>query len=129
MQKAILVARLLLGLIFTVFSLNYFVPFLPMPEMTESAGSFMGALAATGYMLPVVKSVELVAGVFLLLGVLVPLALTLLAPVVVNIVLVHLFLDPSGLPMGLLIVVLGLFLAYSYRGSFAGVLTFRADPG
>ena len=129
MQKAALIARLLLGLIFTVFSFNYFVPFLPMPEMSEPAGAFMGALAATGYMLPLIKSVELVTGVLLLLGVLVPLSLTLLAPVIVNIVLFHLFLDPAGLPVGLVVLVLELFLAYAYRGSFSRVLSLRAGLG
>lgn len=128
MRKAALVARLLLGLIFTVFSLNYFVPFLPMPELSEPAGGFMGALAATGYMLPLIKSTELVGGVLLVLGVMVPLALTLLAPVVVNIALFHLLLDPAGLPLGLLVLALEVFLAYAYRSSFAAVLSFKRSP-
>ena len=94
MQKVVLVARLLLGLVFTVFGLNVFVQFLPAPEMSEAAGSFYGALLGSGYLVPLLGATKLTAGIFLLAGILVPLALTLLAPIVVNIVLFHVFLSP-----------------------------------
>ena len=128
MSKAILVARLLLGLIFTVFSLNYFFPFLPPPEMSESAAGLWGALAGSGYMVPVMKVIELAAGVLLLGGILVPLSLTLLAPIIVNIVLFHVFLDPAGMPVGILVLVLEVFLVWAYRDAFKGVLDPRAKP-
>jgi len=128
MKKVVMVARLLLGLIFTVFSLNFFVPFLPAPEMTEAAGSFFGALLASGYLVPVLKVTELAAGILLLGGILVPLALTLLAPVVVNIVLFHVFLDPAGMPIAILVLALEVFLAWGYRDSFKSVLNPRAKP-
>ena len=88
----------------------------------------MSALVGTGYVFPVIKIIELVCGLLLLSGVLVPLALTLLAPIIVNIVLFQLMLDPANIPMGLLLVVLELFLAWAYRGSFEGVLEVRANP-
>ncbi|MCP4899326.1 MAG: DoxX family protein [bacterium] len=128
MDKVVLIARILLGLIFTVFSANYVLNFLPMPEMSEGAGQFMGALATTGYMFPVMKAVEFGAGLLLLSGVLVPLALTLLAPIIVNIVLFNVVLDIAGLPIGLLVLALELFLAWSYRGSFRGVLAMKVEP-
>ena len=122
-------AHAILGLIFTVFGLNGLLMaltgsgFIPMPEMPEKAGSFMGAMAATGYFLPVLKLVEIVGGVLLLVRRFVPLALVLLAPVIVQIVLFHLFLEPSGLPMGLILVALGGYLGFvRYRDSFRGVL-------
>ena len=62
MQKAVLGARIVLGLIFFVFGLNYFGKFLPLPELSEPAGAFMGALAASGYMFPLVKITEIVGG-------------------------------------------------------------------
>jgi uncharacterized membrane protein YphA (DoxX/SURF4 family) len=128
MQKAVMVARLLFGLVFTVFGLNVFVPFVPAPEMSEAAGSFFGALLGSGYLVPLLGVTELTAGIFLLAGILVPLALTLLAPVVVNIVLFHIFLDPVGMPIAILVLVLEVFLAWAYRDSFRGVLDLRAEP-
>ncbi len=128
MQKVVMVARLLLGLVFTVFGLNVFVGFLPAPEMSEAAGSFYGALLGSGFLVPLLGATKLTAGIFLLAGILVPLALTLLAPIVVNIVLFHVFLDPAGMPIAILVLVLEVFLAWGYRDSFKGVLDLRAKP-
>jgi uncharacterized membrane protein YphA (DoxX/SURF4 family) len=128
MQKAVIAARVILGLIFAVFAANYFLHLFELPPPNEQAGAFMGALAGTGYVFPVIKVVELVTGVLLIVGVLVPLALTLLAPIIVNIVLIHVLLDSGGLPLAILILILELFLAWAYRGSFSGVLELRAKP-
>ena len=127
MQKAVLVARILLGLIFVVFSANYVLKFIPI-QANEAGGAFLGALGATGYMWPLIKIVEFVSGALLLAGAYVPLALVLLAPVVVNIVCYHVFLDTAGMPLTILILVLQVFLAWSYRDSFKGVLEMRAKP-
>jgi uncharacterized membrane protein YphA (DoxX/SURF4 family) len=89
------VARILLGLVFLVFGLNYFVPFLPTPPMEGPAAAFAGALFATGYMFPLIKGIEVLAGALLLAGRFVPLALLLLAPIVVNIAAFHVFLTPA----------------------------------
>ncbi len=126
--KGILAARILLGLIFFVFGLNGFFHFLPQPPMSGPPAEFAGALFASGYMFPLIKGTEVLAGILLLSGRLVPLALTVLAPVVVNIVAFHLFLAPAGLGLPLLVVALGVFLAWSYRSSFAGVLRVNAQP-
>ncbi len=128
MSKAVLIARILLGLIFVVFSANYFLGLFELPPPNDAAMAFMGALADTGYMMPLVKILELVPGLMLLAGFGVPLALVLLAPIVVNIVLVHVFLDTGGLPMAIIILVLQVFLAWAYRDSFKGVLNFTAKP-
>jgi uncharacterized membrane protein YphA (DoxX/SURF4 family) len=128
MAKLPLIARLLLGLFFTIFGLNGFLNFLPQPEMTGQAGEFLGALAATGYFFPFLKATETICGVLLLVGRFVPLALTVLAPVVLNILLFHGFLAPSGIVPGLVALVLGVYLAYAYRESFRGVLDANAKP-
>ena len=121
-------ARVLLGLVFVVFGLNGFLSFIPMPPPQGTAGMFMAGLAATGYFFPLLKGTEVVVGALLLSGRYVPLALTVLAPITVNIVAMHVFLAPSGLPLALLIVAAQLLLAWSYRRSFAGVLAQRAAP-
>ncbi|MEO1082760.1 MAG: DoxX family membrane protein [Acidobacteriota bacterium] len=127
MDKAVLGARLLLGFIFTVFGINLWLGFLPQPELNEAATAFFGALSAS-YLLTFVKVTEVVGGLMLLSGRFVPLALTLLAPIVINILFFHIFLDLAGLPVALFVTALEVFLAWAYRGSFAGVLSMNARP-
>ena len=124
------VARVVLGLIFFVFGLNGFFNFLPPPEVPEAGGRFLGALMESGYLWSVIKGTEAVAGLLLLTGRFVPLALTVLAPIVVNIVLFHIFLAPGleGMVLPLLSLVLGLYLARAYGSSFRGVLYGGAQP-
>ncbi len=121
--KIDMVAQALLGLVFFVFGLNGFLEFLPMPEMGDQSGAYMGGLAAASYFFPVLKIVETVSGLLLLLRLFSPLALVLLAPVVVQILLFHLFLDPAGLPMAIVITLLEAYLGFGvYRDAFTRVL-------
>jgi uncharacterized membrane protein YphA (DoxX/SURF4 family) len=121
-------ARLLLGLVFFVFGLNGFLQFLPQPPAPEKAMAFLGALAATGYMFPLIKIVEITGGALLLSNRFVPLALAILAPNVVNIVLFHAVLAPGGLPVALFVLALEIFTAWSYRDAFASMLHARTAP-
>lgn len=124
-SKAPTAARIFLGLVFTVFGLNGFLQFLPMPEMAPEAGAFMGALGATGYMFPLIKGTEVLAGLLLLSGRFVPLAITLLAPITVNILLFHVVLAPApGLPLAL--IAAQIYLAYVHRDVFHPIL--QAQP-
>jgi uncharacterized membrane protein YphA (DoxX/SURF4 family) len=118
-------ARLFLGLVFTVFGLNFFLHFLPMPAAPPRAAAFAGALFASGYLFPLLKATEVVAGLLLLGGLFVPLALAVLAPIIINIVGFHLFLEPSGLPIPLALLAAELYLAWSYRSAFAPMLHLR----
>lgn len=121
--KLPLIARLLLGLIFTVFGLNGLMMiltgsgFIPMPPPAPEFGEAMGGLFKLGYLMPLVKVLEVVGGVLLLIGVYKRLALVLLIPIIVNIVGVHIALDPSGLPIGILITALAVYLvAVEWKG-------------
>ena len=118
-------ARLLLGLVFTVFGLNFFLHFIPTPPPPPRAGAFAGALFASGYLFPLLKTTEVVAGLLLLGGRFVPLALAVLAPIVINIVGFHLFLAPSGIALPLAVLALELYLAWTYRAAFAPMLRAR----
>ena len=120
------VARILLGLVFLVFGLNGFLQFLPAPSHPGPGGAFLGALAATGYMFPLIKGTEVLAGLLLLGRRAVPLALVLLAPIVVNILAFHAFLDPAGTPMAIAIAGLGAYLAWVHRAAY--VPLFRGGP-
>ena len=112
-------ARLLLGAIFTVFGLNGFFHFLPQPPPSGMAAVFLGGLSASGYMFPLIKGTEVIVGLLLLSNRFVPLALTVLAPVVVNIVAFHAFLAPGGMVIPLVVTSLGVYLAYTERAVFA----------
>jgi hypothetical protein len=118
----------LLGLIFLVFGLNGFLGFIPQPPIPDKAGAFAGALAATGYMFPLIKSVEVIGGAMLLSNRFVPLALALIAPNVVNIVLFHAVLAPGGLGIALLVLALEVAAAWSYRDAYASMLRARTAP-
>jgi uncharacterized membrane protein YphA (DoxX/SURF4 family) len=111
-------ARIVLGLIFTVFGLNGFLHFMPLPSPPPAAGAFLGALAATGYLFPLVTGIEVGAGLLLLAGRFVPLALVLLAPILVNIAAFHLFLAPGNYVVVGLALVAELTLAWSHRAAF-----------
>ena len=127
-NKGPLAARLLLGVVFAVFGLNKLLPFLPEPAMTGAPAQFFGALFATGYMIPLLAMTEIVGGLLLLSGRYVPLGLTLLAPVVVNIMGFHLFLVHGGLPVPLTVLALEIYLAWSNRAAFAPMLRARVSP-
>src|SRR5712691_6540428 len=121
MKYAIIIARVLLGLIFAVFGSNAFLHLIPMPPMQGQAGAFIGALISSGYIYAIAL-LQVVGGLLLLIAArFVPLGLTLLGPVIVNIVLYHLFLEPSGLAMAGLISILALFLLWVYRYKFPAI--------
>lgn len=121
-DKLALAGRLVMGVIFVVFGLNGFLQFLPMPPLPEKAMAMMGGLGASGYFFPFLKITEIVTGALLLVNKFVPLALTILAPVVLNIFLFHAFLDPSGLAMPIFLVIDLLFLAYVHRDAYSKIL-------
>lgn len=97
MDKVYLVVRYLLGLMLVVFGLNGFLNFMPMPEMSAEAGAFMGALVSTKFYFPVIKLIEILAGVAFLLNKKVALAAIMVFPVMVAAFLFHLGLDPGGI--------------------------------
>ena len=101
-----------------VFGLNGFLGFLPMPPFEGEAGAFMGALVATGYMFPLIKASEVVAGVLLLSGRALGFAGMLLAPITVNIALFHAVLAPAGIALPLVILGLMAYLGYQHRALF-----------
>src|SRR5437870_8213756 len=122
MKIAAIIARVLLGLMFVVFGSNIFLHFVPMPPLPATlAGDFSKALIQSHYIY-VVGLLQVIGGLLLLIGRYVPLGLALLGSVIVNILLFHIFLDRSGLPLAIIVAVLVLFLLWRYRTNFAGLL-------
>ncbi|HEY4380814.1 MAG TPA: hypothetical protein VGN01_10750 [Acidobacteriaceae bacterium] len=124
MKTASTVARYLLGFVFLVFGLNGFLQFLHMPPPTGTAAEFMGALFVSHYLV-VVFLLQLIPAILLLANRYVPLALVLLGPVIVNILLFHAFMAPSGLPLALIVAVLWSLVFAGVRSAFSGVFQQR----
>jgi uncharacterized membrane protein YphA (DoxX/SURF4 family) len=125
------IARILMGLMFFVFGLNGFLNFIPQPTkpMPEGAVAFSDALRQTGYMFYLVAGTQVIVGGFLLVNRFVPLALALIAPVIVNIFAFHLFLERSGMVIALVVCALEVYLAWAYRNAFRPMLAMRVAPG
>jgi hypothetical protein len=121
-------ARIVLGLPLFVNGLNGFLHFLPepAPSLPPGAMAFVGALVSSGYMLPLIAGTHLLAGSLLLANRFVPLALALLAPFLVNSLVFHGFLEPSGLPVALAFTAIEVCLAIRYRKAFQPMLAARA---
>ena len=119
------VARVLLAMPFLLFGVSYFVPFLPAPgPLPDDAATFFTGLEAAGYVMPIVKVVEIAAALALLSNRFVPLALTLLAPILVNIAAIHLILVPPP-TIALVLLALEIYLAWVHRAAFQPL--FRAE--
>jgi putative oxidoreductase len=127
MKIVILIARLLLGLVFVVFGLNGFLNFLEMgPIPSGLAGQFIGALVQSHYFW-VVAALQVAGGALLLVNRFVPFGLVLLGPVIVNIILYHVFLNLTGIAVAIVVAVLWLIVFYGHRQYFSGIFVQRTS--
>ena len=115
------IARYLLGVIFLTFGLNGFLHFIPMPPPTGIAGQFLGAIFVSRLYV-VLFLLQIVPALLLLANQYVPLALTILGAIVFNILCIHIFMAPAGLPLALLVTILWFLTAWRVRSSFASIL-------
>src|SRR5213596_4303043 len=122
MKILTIIARLLLGLGFVVFGSNAFLHFLPMPPIPQTlAGDYTRVFFASGYVY-VIGGLQVIGGLLLLIGRFVPLGLTILGAIIVNIWVFHILMAPEGLPPAIVITVLELFLVWRYRSAFVGLV-------
>ena len=126
MKIAVLIARILLGLIFVLFGLNGFLQFLHMPPPTGLQAQFLGALFVSHYYI-VIFALQLICGILLLAGRYVPLAITILGAIIVNILIFHITMAPSGLPLALLTTVLWFIVFAGVRKAFAGIFAAKVE--
>ena len=111
-SKVTMALRIVLGLILIIFGANKFLNFMPMPELSEGAADFMGALGKTGYMFPLIGAIEVITGLLLIFKKWVPFALILLAPIVVNMLLYHVYFDLAGIGGAAIVSLLTVVLIY-----------------
>src|SRR5258707_1174476 len=126
MRIASVIARYLAGVLFLVDGLNGFLNFIPLPPLGGIAGQFMGAMSASHY-LWVVFGIQVVTAVLLLANRYVPLAVAVLAPVIFNILVFHLLMAPSGLPLALVVAVLWAVIFVDVRPAFGGLFQSRSQ--
>jgi putative oxidoreductase len=120
--KSPVIARVLLGLIFFAAGVTGLLNLAPAPpDMPENLMTFTNGLLATGYFMTLLKATEAICGLLLLAGLWVPLALVILAPISINIFLVHAFLAPEGLLTALMIGLLMIYLSF-FAKPYAGRL-------
>lgn len=122
------IARYLLGLLFTVFGLNGFFHFIPAPPPPPLAGQFFGVLLVSHYMVPIFV-IQIVCGLLFLADRYVPLALTLIAPVIFNILLFHVLMNPSGIVPGAIATICWVLVFYRVRSAFAGIFAQEVRVG
>jgi putative oxidoreductase len=126
MKTSINISRFLLGFIFLVFGLNGFLHFIPMPPPSGVAGQFLGSMFVTKYLL-IVSALQVISGALVLVNRYVPIALTILAPIIVNILLFHVLMNPAGLGLALLVAILWGVVFASVRSAFAGIFEARVE--
>jgi len=122
MKIAVIVVRILMGLMFAFASIVVLFKLMPEPEQTGNVKIFMEGMAASVYLMTTVKIFELLCALAFLSGRFVPLAAVVIFPIILNILLFHVFLEPSGLPIAILLMIGNLFLAYYYRDKYKALL-------
>lgn len=118
MKIAVIVVRSLMGLLFLFASITFLFGLITPPPLTGAMKTFTEGMAASGYMLPTVKVLELLCGLAFVTGRFVPLATVLIAPIIVNIVGVHVFIDTKGLPIAIFLVLANSFVAWHHRENY-----------
>ncbi|MBV5314280.1 MAG: hypothetical protein JZU47_13340 [Prolixibacteraceae bacterium] len=122
MKIAVLIVRILMGLMFAFASIVVLFKLVPQPEQTGNVKIFMDGMTASVYLLTTVKVVELICAIAFLSGRFVPLATVVIFPINLNIFLFHVFLEPQGLPVAILLLLGNLFLAWNYREKYKAML-------
>ena len=122
MKIAVIIVRMLMGLIFLFGSIVFFFKLMPEPEMQGDVKVFNQGIAASVYLMPLIKVIELLCGIAFITGRFVTLAVIVIFPIIVNILLFHAFLAPEGLPVAVFLFLGDLFLAYAYRNNYVPLL-------
>lgn len=121
-----MIFRVLLGFLYLVFGLDYFLHFIPyQPMHTGAAADLKAGLMGTGYIYPMMKIIQIVAGISLLIDRYAPFSAVVLFPISLNVLLFHTILVPSGWLMGVFLMLPNLFLGYAYRKYYAGMFIKR----
>ncbi|QHS55012.1 DoxX family protein [Mucilaginibacter sp. 14171R-50] len=127
MKIAMIVVRTLMGLMFLFASVVvlFKIDMGKQPEMSEANKTFMAGIMASGYLLTFIKVTELACAIMFLTGRFVTLATVIIFPIILNILLTHIFVAPSGIPMAVALLIGNLFLAYYYRKNYVSLFAMK----
>ncbi len=125
MKITVVILRTLMGLLFIFAGGAGLLNLMPKPQLIGVARAFMDGVTGTVYFLPLLQGTELLCGLLLVIGFYVPLALVMIFPVVLNILLYHIFVDHPGLPVAIPLMLINLFLAFHYRKHYQGLLAVK----
>lgn len=125
MKIAVIIVRVLMGLMFLFASIAFFFKLIPQPELAGPMKLFNEGLAASGYFMPFLKAVELIAGLLLVAGLFIPLTAIVIFPITIHIFLVHVFLAPEGIPIAIFMLAGNLFIAWYHRKSYAALFVMK----
>lgn len=125
MKIAVIIVRVLMGIIFTLASIVVLFDLVPQPELEGDVRVFNLGLEAAVYFVPLLKVIELLCGIAFITGRFVPLATVMIFPVILNITLYHLFLAPEGLALAIFLLLGNLFLAFYYRKNYQGLVAVK----
>ena len=127
MKLTVLVSRLILGFLYLIFGMDYFFHFIPyQPLHTGVTGALVAGLKGVGYIYPMMKTIQIAAGLALLLNRYAPFAAVVVFPISLNVLLFHTILVPSGWLMGVLLFVPNTLLGLGYRKYYKGLFTVKA---
>jgi len=130
MKTTVLISRLLLGFLYLVFGLDYFLHFIPyQPLHTGKTGAFIAGLKGIGYFYPMMKSIQIAGGLSLLLNRYAPFAAVVLFPTSLNVLLFHTILVPSGWLMGVMLMLPNCLLGWGYWKYYKPMFTLKATAG
>lgn len=122
-NKILMSVSILLGLMMVVFGINKFVHFMPMPPMPEEAGALMAAFANSGWVIPLIALAEIIGGALLFSPKTRALGAIVLFPVIVGIFAFHLAMEPSGLPMGIVLLLINLWLIFENKDKYTPMIS------
>lgn len=123
MKIATIIIRSLIGLLLLFASISYFLHLFPEPPLAGNMKTFNEGLKASGYLMPLVKTIELICGLSFIAGKFNKLTFILLLPISVNIICTHLFLAPEGIPVAAFLFLGNIFLIYTKWDSYKGLFT------
>lgn len=123
MRIATIIIRTLIGLLLLFASISYFFHLFPEPPLTGDMKTFNDGLKASGYLMPLVKTIELLCGIAFVTGKFNKIANIILMPISVNIFFTHVCLAPDGIPVAVFLLVGNIFLIYSKWDSYKGLFT------
>lgn len=127
MKVTTIVIRFLLGALLLFSSIAYFLNLFPQPELTGGMKTFNNGINASTYLMPIIKAIELICGLAFVLNRYVPLTSIIIFPISINILGVHVFLAPEGLPVAIFILAANLFLAFQSREHYKALFTSKIN--